>query len=71
MQFQWTITFGDVMWILASVGSAAIILQKVLNRLDSLELWREEHRACNYKQIEILNELREVVSFVRGQMDRR
>lgn len=75
MTFDYTITLGNVLTVLSILGGLIGAWFRVQMRLKAVEQdsrthkeWIAAHQECNLRQIEILNEMREGLAFIKGQL---
>ena len=59
-----TIAFAAYRGVFSRGAEDAALRQRV----NQIEKWIEAHQVCNRKQIEILDELREGLSYIKGKL---
>jgi hypothetical protein len=77
MQFDGTITLGNILTILAMAGGFTAWffrtdakIQRLHDALEVVQRWIAAHEECSDKQEEILDDLRECVAYIKGQLGR-
>ncbi len=70
MTFDPTISLGNLLTIAGVVGVAILGLLRLDFKVKQHEKWIQDHAECNRKQIEILAEVREDLSYIRGRIDK-
>jgi len=67
MHFDGTVTLGNVLVIGSFTVATLAFVIRFDERLKAIERWIKGHEVCNKTQIDILSEVRNDLSYLRGQ----
>lgn len=69
MHFNGEVTLGNVLTIAVLAIAAIAYWQRVEIDLKAIKEWIRGHKQCNQKQIDILNEVRGSLRYLKGVAD--
>src|SRR5678815_2927754 len=65
--FDMTVTLGNLLTIAAFAIAAIAFGIRIETKVAFHEIWIKGHAECSRQQSEVLNELREAISYMRGR----
>lgn len=71
MNFEWTVTFGDILKLVGGAGFLGILLVRMDSRLKMLENWVAMHIECAKEQNKVLADVRSGLAFINGVLGRK
>lgn len=65
--FDMTVTLGNLLTIAAFAIAAIAFGIRIESKVAYHEMWIKVHQECSKQQLEILNELRSAVAYIKGR----
>jgi hypothetical protein len=69
MDFDATVTLGNLLTIFTLITLAIAGFVRIDLKLGVHDTWIQDHAECNRKQIQILMEVRQELSFIKGRLE--